>query len=171
MPNEEERKPHKHHNHHNHNNNNNNQPSMVHVHTYLTEADVADEHQHVIMGVSGPARENAVSHVHRVHGRTSFLAEEDGEGHWHMYDVMTGPAVELPDGNHIHYFAGTTSEDDDHCHSFAGATGLGPTEEEEDDDDDDCEEVEAIEEEEDECEMPLKSMPKYKKYGKRPEEE
>ncbi|SMD01171.1 YmaF family protein [Sporomusa malonica] len=169
MPmNEEERKPkHQHHP----------QADMLHVHTYLTEVNVADDHQHVILGVSGPAREKGNTHVHRIHGRTSFISEE-GEcgGHWHTQDVMTGPAIEMPDCSHVHYFEGITSKDDDHCHTFAGATGLGPSlfymedtvdECEEEDYDDCCDEVE----EEEECEMPVK-MPKYKyKYGKRPEEE
>lgn len=171
MPmNEEERKPKHHHQ---------PQSDMLHVHTYLTEVNVADDHQHIILGVSGPAREKGNSHVHRIHGRTSFISEEGECGHWHTQDVMTGPAIEMPDCNHVHYFEGITSKDDDHCHTFSGATGLGPSllcmedeeddcEEEDDDDYDDCEE----EEEDDCCDMPSKNMPKYKyKYGKRPEEE
>jgi hypothetical protein len=156
---------------------------MPHVHTYITEADVADDHQHIIMGVSGPAKETDRSHVHRIHGRTSFISEEDEGGHWHTEDVMTGPAIAMPDGNHVHYFEGMTSEDDCHCHSFNGATGLGPSCmqevedecEEEDTCDDTCDdscddpcEDECVEECEEECVMPAKKMPKYKyKYGKR----
>jgi hypothetical protein len=167
---EEDRKPHHHHH---------DDDRMPHVHTYLTEVDVADEHQHILMGVSGPARERGRSHVHRIHGRTSFISEEgDCEcGHWHTVDVMTGPAIDMPCGSHVHYFDGTTSENDDHCHSFSGVTGLGPCPAYETDEDDDCEEdteeddCECIEEEEDDCDPPVK-MPKYKyKFGKRPEEE
>ncbi|HWR06897.1 YmaF family protein [Sporomusa sp.] len=177
MPiNGEDRKPKHHHN--------KPRPNMLHVHTYLTEVDVADDHQHIILGVSGPARERGRSHVHRIHGRTSFIVEEGECGHWHTEDVMTGPAIEMPDCNHVHYFEGTTSEDDDHCHTFAGATGLGPSDRDSDDDDcceeeeddDFCEEDDddhnCCEEEDDDCcDMP-KAMPKYKyKFGKRPEEE
>lgn len=165
---EEDRKPHHHHHQHH-------QHEMVpHVHTYLTEADVADEHQHLILGVSGPAREKGRSHVHRIHGRTSFISEEgDCEcGHWHSVDVMTGMAIDMPCGNHVHYFEGMTSEEDDHCHSFSGVTGLGPCailDIEEDECEEEIEE-DICEEEVDECDMPVK-MPKYKyKYGKRPEE-
>ncbi|WP_425060374.1 hypothetical protein SCACP_10650 [Sporomusa carbonis] len=165
MPiNEEDRK----HNYHHHND-----QSCIHVHTYLLDVDVADDHQHIVMGVSGPAREKGMSHVHRIHGRTSFISEEGEEGHWHMEDVMTGPAIDMPDGNHVHYFEGVTSKDDGHCHSFSGATGLGPSEllEMEEYDEDDCEE-EDNDECEGYCEMPPKNAPKYKyKYGKRPEEE
>ncbi|HWR43009.1 YmaF family protein [Sporomusa sp.] len=177
MPINEEDRKHKHHH-------NKPRPSMLHVHTYLTEVDVADDHQHVILGVSGPAQEKGRSHVHRIHGRTSFIVEEGECGHWHTEDVMTGPAIEMPCCNHVHYFQGMTSEDDNHCHSFAGATGLGPSDcpdsEEEDyceeEEEDYCEEEEDMdeceeEEDMDECEMPMKTMPKYKyKYGKRPEE-
>lgn len=169
---EEDRKP-NHHHHHNHHHD-----SMPHVHTYITEVDVADEHQHVIMGVSGPAKEKGRSHVHRIHGRTSFISEEGEGGHWHTQDVMTGPAIEMPEGTHVHYFEGMTSEDDGHCHSYAGATGLGPCEypdmeEDCEEDEDECDdECECEEEEEEECEMPVKAVPKYKyKYSKRPEEE
>ncbi len=175
MPaNEEDRRP-KHHHHMD-----NCEEEMPHVHTYLTEADVADGHQHIIMGVSGPARERGRIHCHRIHGRTSYICEEGEGGHWHTQDVMTGPAIEMPEGNHVHYFAGMTSKDDGHCHSFAGATGLGPSlpcmeEDDYDDCDDDFEdecheEIECEEEEiEEECEMPMPvKMPKYKhKFGKR----
>lgn len=167
MPNHEEARKPKHHH----------QPDeqeiMPHVHTYITEADVADEHQHTIMGVSGPAKEKGSSHIHRIHGRTSFISEEEGLGHWHTEDVMTGPEIEMPDGTHVHYFEGMTSKDDGHCHSFAGATGLGPCfgmdadecEPEYEECPEDCDELC-----EEDCEQ--KSMPKYNyKYGKRPEAE
>ncbi|MBP2638081.1 MAG: YmaF family protein [Firmicutes bacterium] len=169
MPVSEEDRKHKHHHHDEY-------EIMPHVHTYLTEVDVADEHQHIIMGVSGPAKEKGRSHVHRIHGRTSFISEEDEGGHWHIDDVMTGPAIEMPEGHHVHFFEGMTSEEDGHCHSFSGVTGLGPcldmdTEDECEDEEDECEE-EFEDECEEVCEMPVKMMPKYKhKYVKRPEEE
>ncbi|MEG6584587.1 YmaF family protein [Dendrosporobacter sp. 1207_IL3150] len=111
----------------------------LHVHSYNTETDVADEHQHVIMGVSGPMCPQGNSHVHRVRGRTTFFVDGD-EGHWHWYDVMSGPAIAMPDGTHTHYFSGETSVDDGHSHSFADNTALGPNEiiEDDEDDDDDC---------------------------------
>lgn len=167
---EEGRKPKHHHHHHDE------YETMPHVHTYITEVDVADEHQHIVMGVSGPAKEKGRSHVHRIHGRTSYISEEGEGGHWHSEDVMTGPAIDMPEGNHVHYFEGMTSEDDRHCHSFAGATGLGPcldmdTEDECEEEEDEC--VEMFEDEcEEECDMPVKIMPKYKhKHPKRPGEE
>ena len=107
---------------------------MVHVHMFTTEVDVADEHQHVLLGVSGPARMEGRSHVHQICTRTSFTC-----GHWHWVDIMTDRAVAMPDGTHTHYFAGRTSMNDDHCHCFSDVTTLGPDRYlEEDDDDEDC---------------------------------
>lgn len=108
---------------------------LVHVHTYLTEADVADCHQHIIMGVSAPMRVSGSSHVHRLRSRTSFYA--DDTAHWHWVDVMTGPAVALSNGTHVHFFSGTTSTDAGHCHTFVGVTGLGVVGDNDDSCDDD----------------------------------
>ncbi|BBB90033.1 MAG TPA: YmaF family protein [Methylomusa anaerophila] len=169
MPVTEEDRKHLHHHH-------NQDDCMIHVHTYLTEADVADDHQHIITGVSGPAKQKNRSHVHCIHGRTSFISE-DCEGHWHAFDIITGPAVELCDDTHVHYFAGDTSICDDHCHTFSGCTGLGPSLAEEECDEEDVEEcVEDIEEAVEECEEKACHKPYYKhhmpkyKYGKRPGE-
>jgi len=157
---EEERKPKKSHN--------PPQSNMPHVHTYLIEVDVADGHQHIILGVSGPARERGRSHCHRIHGRTSFISDTEGCGHWHTQDVMTGPAIEMPEGNHVHYFEGVTSKDDGHCHCFSGTTGLGPSRCSYENDEDDCYD----DDDDDDCAMPGKPMPKYKpKHGKRPDGE
>lgn len=98
----------------------------IHVHAYETETEVAQNHQHMITGVSAPARIVGDSHVHRLRIRTTFYVS-GMTGHWHWIDITTGPAVPLPDGSHVHYFAGVTSVDDAHSHSFAGATALGPT--------------------------------------------
>lgn len=115
----------------------------IHVHMFNLESDVADEHQHVIQGISGPAVYRNGCHVHCVNGRTSFLAECD-HGHWHAYDIMSGPNEEMPDGTHTHYFNGDTSYNDGHCHSFADVTGLAPDMEEE-------------------CEQHGKCVPKHKR--------
>lgn len=94
---------------------------LVHVHIYQTITQVADGHNHSILGVSAPARMTNGTHVHCLKGRTSFV-----EGHWHAYDVYTGPAVSMGDGTHIHYYNGTTSEVEDHEHDFSGATNVAP---------------------------------------------
>jgi hypothetical protein len=106
---------------------NNDEENMdrIHVHVYTTETDVADEHQHMFLGVSGPARMEGRSHIHQIRIRTSFTAE-NSRGHWHWVDVMTDRAIAMADGSHTHYFAGRTSMNDDHCHNFSDVTGLGP---------------------------------------------
>jgi hypothetical protein len=131
-----------------------NEMDMIHVHAYCTETDVADGHQHMFMGVSGPARTEGRSHVHHIRIRTSFTAE-DCSGHWHWVDIMSDRAVAMPNGTHTHYYAGRTSMDDGHCHTFLDVTNLGP---------DMC----MDDEEEEEC-IPIQKSCKYK--YKRPEDE
>lgn len=94
---------------------------LVHVHLYQTIAQVADGHNHQILGISSPARLTNGTHIHRIKGRTSFV-----DGHWHAYDVWSGPAVAMPDGTHIHYYGGVTSEVRNHVHAYNGATNIAP---------------------------------------------
>lgn len=122
----------------------------VHVHLYNTETDIADDHQHVVMGVSGPANMVGRSHVHSICTRTSFV-----DGHWHWVNIMTDRAVAMPDGTHTHYFAGRTSMDDGHCHNFSDVTNLSP---------------DVFMEEEDEEFLPPSQKPCKYKY-KRPDDE
>lgn len=109
----------------------------IHVHTFNTITNVADDHQHIMQAVTGPAREAGNSHVHRVRGRTSFFAGK-GDGHWHWFDVVSGPAIDMPDDTHTHYFEGDTSRDCGHCHSFVAVAGLAPDCDDDTDDDTDC---------------------------------
>jgi hypothetical protein len=106
-----------------------------HVHTYIRETDIADEHQHVIMGVSGPMRGEGTSHIHRLRIRTSYV-----DGHWHWFDVMSGPAIEIPDDNHVHYYTGNTTVDEGHSHHVEGVTGVAPIDYAREEDDDEEEE-------------------------------
>jgi len=121
----------------------------VHVHTYNTLTDIADQHQHVLLGVSGPANMVGRSHAHGICTRTSFV-----EGHWHWVEIMTDKALVMPDDAHTHYFAGRTSMDDSHCHNISDIMTLS---------NDMC-----VEDEDDECPPPVKAC-KYK-YT-RPEDE
>ncbi len=95
--------------------------NFVHVHTYITNTNVADEHQHMLLGTTAPARREGISHIHRIRIRTSYFFEGNA-GHWHWVDVCTTPAVEAPDGMHIHYISGETSFDDNHEHTLFGST-------------------------------------------------
>jgi len=99
--------------------------SLNHNHAFITMANVADNHQHVIVGTTGPGIYSGNTHVHRICIRTSF----DPKGntpHWHLVDDMTGPAIEVPGGEHTHYFSGQTSYDDGHRHNFSGVTDSSP---------------------------------------------
>ncbi|CUH96881.1 hypothetical protein P22_2993 [Propionispora sp. 2/2-37] len=107
---------------------------MIHVHTFNTEADVACEHQHIIQAVTGPARDSGNSHVHRVRGRTSFLSE-GAEGHWHWFDVVSGPAIAMPEDTHTHFIDGETSYNDGHSHTFSDVVGIAPDMEDDEEDD------------------------------------
>ena len=95
---------------------------MVHVHTFNTMTMVADNHQHIVQGVTGPARSAGMSHVHRIRVRTSYF-----DDHWHWFDVMTGPVIDTMDGGHVHNYAGETSYDDGHVHDVVDTTALGPS--------------------------------------------
>ena len=130
--------------------------NMIHVHTYNTNTFVADGHQHMVMGTSGPARIAGASHIHRMRVRTSFDAGGGNGGwHWHWFDVMTGPAQETINGGHIHLFQGSTGVADRHCHDVVNSTAMAP----------DIEEVAgAYEEPPPPCPPPMPKMkPKYTK--------
>jgi len=95
--------------------------SMNHVHLLITMADVANDHQHVIVGTTGPAMLRGNSHVHAIRIRTSFDPKE-GNTHWHIAEDVTGPAIEGPCGEHTHFFKGETTCDAGHEHCYCGAT-------------------------------------------------
>ena len=52
----------------------------VHVHGYITEAEVKDEHQHCLMSISAPAIAEGDSHIHRLRVRTSYHCEGTDAG-------------------------------------------------------------------------------------------
>ena len=110
---------------------------MEHVHLIQTMADVADEHQHLIAGTSGLPIRKGRSHVHRVCFRTSYDPKEGGS-HWHMVDVMTGPAIEIDCDEHTHCFAGETCKAAGHCHDFCTVIDASPEECYEEEEEDDC---------------------------------
>lgn len=58
--------------------------------------------------------------VHRFHTVTSL-----NDCHTHLIEGVTGPAIDLPSGGHIHYFEGYTTVNGMHPHShyYRGATG------------------------------------------------
>lgn len=94
---------------------------MVHVHVFNTLTDVADGHQHLVQGTTGPARDAGPSHVHRLRVRTSYRID-----HWHWLDIISGPAVYIMDGGHVHAYEGETSFDDGHRHAVLDTTAQSP---------------------------------------------
>lgn len=110
--------------------------NILHVHAFFTMADVADCHQHGILGVSGPEIEKGRSHVHCIRVYTTFDPREEYPPHWHGVDVMTGPALDLPGGLHTHHFAGETTCDLGHKHCFNSVTDTAPESEDDECDDD-----------------------------------
>ncbi|KYZ77457.1 hypothetical protein AXX12_04925 [Anaerosporomusa subterranea] len=97
---------------------------LEHVHIFQTLADVADDHQHLITGISGTPIAKGRSHVHRLCVITSYDPKEGCvHPHWHNVDIMTGPAVEVGCcDEHTHPFQGNTSEVLCHCHEFCSVT-------------------------------------------------
>lgn len=108
----------------------------VHNHMLGTTTEISRNHQHAVVTTSGPAILRGNSHVHRIDVLTSYDPKEAEGAHWHNFDIISGPAVELPDDQHTHYYDGKTSVDLGHCHCVSGSMDSAP---DIDDDDDDCE--------------------------------
>ena len=99
-----------------------------HVHEFLGSTRVVeygddDDHNHRFAGVTGDAiecRDNngGVSHNHRIVTRT-----DNYNDHYHVIDVMTGPAIPVGNGlRHIHYVFACTRDSNGHKHNFRVAT-------------------------------------------------
>lgn len=103
-------------------------------------SSVALEHDHWIDLFTYPVNGTADDgHTHDYQG-TSKAAAADGQLHFHRFYGVTGPAIPLPDGRHIHrikqemfdepfQFEGgsyrTVLTIPRHIHSYAGSTGTG----------------------------------------------
>lgn len=108
-----------------------------HNHAFITIADVARDHQHGILGTTGPAVYSGCSHVHRI----CVLTTSDpkcGPLHWHVVDVVTGPAIEVAGGEHTHQFCGETSIALGHAHRFNSTTDTAPDQEKANHHNNDC---------------------------------
>lgn len=105
----------------------NNSKTQRHVHEFvgsvrLAELNTEDVHNHRFAGVSGQAipckdGNGRVSHVHRIVTRTDFFND-----HFHEIDVVTGPAIPVGKGRHVHFVYALTRERDGHRHAFIVAT-------------------------------------------------
>lgn len=95
---------------------------QTHVHEFLGSTRLAevddpeDAHNHRFAGVSGEAIRRGNSHVHTIRTNTDFF------DHFHMIDVVTGPAIPVGEGRHVHFVYGITTLNDGHRHRFIFAT-------------------------------------------------
>ena len=87
-----------------------------HNHEFLGSTKLAepgeDRHNHRFAGVSGDAIARGDSHVHAIRVDTDFL------DHRHQIRIITGPAIPVGKGKHIHFVQGVTTRNDGHVHVF-----------------------------------------------------
>lgn len=96
-----------------------------HNHAFITIADVACDHQHGILGTTGPAIYSGRCHIHCIHVLTTS-DPKCGPIHWHFVCVETGPAIEVAGDEHTHQFCGATSLVLGHEHCFNSTTDTAP---------------------------------------------
>ena len=91
-----------------------------HVHEFLGSTRLAeieeDPHNHRFAGVTGQAIPVGCSHVHEIIVRTDFF------DHFHIIKVITGPAIPVGKGRHVHFVKAVTSVNDGHNHELIFAT-------------------------------------------------
>ena len=99
-----------------------------HVHEVLGSTIVSgrcgNNHSHRFATVSGEALPCGRSHVHRVTFRTDSIND-----HFHEFSDVTGPAVWVGGGRHVHFASAETTSRDGHTHCFRVASLIDdPTE-------------------------------------------
>jgi hypothetical protein len=97
------------------------QVKQTHVHEFLSSTKLAepgqDRHNHRFAGVTGGAIRRGNSHVHIIKTNTDFL------DHRHrLRRIVTGPAIPVGNGKHVHFVQGQTTLNDGHRHQFNFAT-------------------------------------------------
>ncbi|MGJ7044366.1 YmaF family protein [Thermoanaerobacterium thermosulfurigenes] len=102
--------------------NNKKDEGQTHNHEFLGSTMLAGEHEeedhnHRFAGVTSQVIKDGDSHVHAILVSTDFY-----EDHHHEIGVITGPAIEVGYGKHVHFVEGKTTVDDDHYHKFVFAT-------------------------------------------------
>ena len=93
---------------------------QTHTHEFLGSTKLAEEcderHNHRFAGVTGEAIPRGKSHVHKIRVRTDFF------DHFHGVCVVTGAAIPVGNGKHVHLATGMTTLEDGHRHDFIFAT-------------------------------------------------
>jgi hypothetical protein len=96
-------------------------PNQTHTHEFLGSTEIAGpnnlEHNHRFAGVTSPAIPKGSSHVHQLLTNTDFFFN-----HLHEVGDMTGPAIIVDGGKHVHFVSGTTTLEVGHTHDFQFAT-------------------------------------------------
>ena len=92
-----------------------------HVHEIVGSTAVEMEcnecHNHRFCTVSDEAEKVGNSHVHEVKFRTAF-----SDKHYHEFCGKSGPAIEIANGKHVHFFDAITDVSDGHRHRFQGVS-------------------------------------------------
>lgn len=95
--------------------------NQTHVHEYLGSLRIAevteDPHNHRFAGVTSQVIPQGNSHVHQLLGNSDFY-----EDHFHEVGAMTGLAIPVGGGRHVHFVSGTTTQNDGHVHQFIFTT-------------------------------------------------
>jgi hypothetical protein len=74
-------------------------------------------HNHRFAGVTGEATPYRGSRIHRLITRTDFADE-----YFPVIRDVTGPAIRVGKGKHVHFVSGRTSFNDGHRHGYQFAT-------------------------------------------------
>ncbi|GAA0125639.1 YmaF family protein [Clostridium sp. CTA-19] len=93
---------------------------QTHTHEFLGSTKLAEEcderHNHRFAGVTGQAIRRENSHVHEIEVKTDFF------DHFHKICILTGPAIPVGNGKHVHLVTGMTTFVDGHRHDFIFTT-------------------------------------------------
>lgn len=96
-----------------------NKQRNFHVHEFLGSTKLAGVtlHNHRFAGVSIKKIPVGNTHIHAISTNTDFTV-----GHFHKIKVLTGPAIPVGRGRHVHFVRGKTTFDFAHDHAFVFAT-------------------------------------------------
>ena len=99
----------------------NNCQTQTHTHEFLGSVKLAeqgdDRHNHRFAGVTSEVIPMGNSHVHAILVNTDFFLN-----HHHEIGVITGLAIDVGNGKHVHLATGVTTLVDGHNHQFIFAT-------------------------------------------------
>ncbi len=95
--------------------------TQTHVHEFEGSTKLAVEgelrHNHRFAGVTSEVIPQGNSHVHAIFTNTDFFFN-----HLHEVGVLTGPAIPVGNGKHVHFVEGVTTLNFGHVHEFVFAT-------------------------------------------------